>query len=517
MPRWGAAIVVVLAFYRGLTLSGCEPPTEEAAPAVPPVIAVGNLNNLYVLAPARAEGDEPGFRYAQRDAAGAWPESFRGSGYSVPVAAAAWREALVVFFPSGRWSRFGSVSPAVEESPAPAWKPAAACEDGLAVDVFGWSEAGDPIYIRLGEGEPRWQRMDAAIEAGKALDPAAVRHKGRLYLVWREQQPALAGAGAESRVHFAYRENETWQTAPSRLRVGSVPLVAAAGDDLVCLYRKPAGPSASPGGAAGPWTLATYATADEDWHEVGPLGGTIPDGALALARQGERLYVVAAADGGARIAALDVAACRAGEFVPVPLSPAADESEGDARLYAFLVMVALFVGMVLLMAKRLRAERQGVAAAPAADRAAASIAQRAAAVLVDYVLLGIFLTPVILYVGPDLPERLLRGETLPMDKVLLLELARIGLAVVYFTLAEGATGRTVGKALLGIEVRGVGGERATWKQALARNALRVVDEMPALYLVGLALVLIGPRPQRLGDRLARTLVVRSSKQGSAVG
>ncbi|MGB2614214.1 MAG: RDD family protein, partial [Phycisphaerae bacterium] len=137
--------------------------------------------------------------------------------------------------------------------------------------------------------------------------------------------------------------------------------------------------------------------------------------------------------------------------------------------------------------------------------------------LVDYVLLGIFLTPVILYVGPDLPERLLRGETLPMDKVLLLELARIGLAVVYFTLAEGATGRTVGKALLGIEVRGVGGERATWKQALARNALRVVDEMPALYLVGLALVLIGPRPQRLGDRLARTLVVRSSKQGSAVG
>ncbi len=511
MPRWGAVFVAALALYGGLTLPGCVPPTEEPATPVPPVLAVGNLNNLYVLAPTSAEGGEPGFRYAQRDAAGAWPESFRGSGYGVPAAAAAWRESLLVFFPSGRWSRFGPAAPVVEESPAPAWKPAAACEDGLAADVFGWSEAGDPIYIRLGEGEPRWQRMDVAIEAGKALDPAAVRYKGRLYLVWREEQPALAGAGAESRVHFAYRENEIWQTAPSRLRVGSAPLVAAAGDDLVCLYRKPAD------GAAGPWTLATYATADEDWHEVGALAGPIPDGSLALARQGERLYVVVAATGGPQIAALDVAACRAGEFAAVPPSPAADESDLDARLYTFLVMVALFVGMMLLMAKRLRAERQGVAAAPAADRAAASVPQRAAAVLVDYMLLGIFLTPVILYMAPDLPERLLRGETLPMDKVLLLELARIGLAIVYFTLAEGATGRTVGKALLGIEVRGVGGRRATWKQVLVRNALRVVDEMPAFYLVGLALILLGPRPQRLGDRLARTLVVRSSKQDSAVG
>jgi uncharacterized RDD family membrane protein YckC len=48
---------------------------------------------------------------------------------------------------------------------------------------------------------------------------------------------------------------------------------------------------------------------------------------------------------------------------------------------------------------------------------------------------------------------------------------------------------------------------------LLRNASRIVDEFPGpLYLVGLVSIFIGPLPQRLGDRVAGTLVVR---RGSA--
>jgi uncharacterized RDD family membrane protein YckC len=43
---------------------------------------------------------------------------------------------------------------------------------------------------------------------------------------------------------------------------------------------------------------------------------------------------------------------------------------------------------------------------------------------------------------------------------------------------------------------------------LVRNVARLVDEMPFFYLLGLVSILIGPRGQRVGDRFARTLVVR---------
>ena len=513
MSGWGSTLMVLLAFFWVLTLPGCAPPTQEAAaPAVSPVLSVGNQNNLYVVVPARLADGEQGFRYAQRDAAGAWPESFRGSGYGVPAAVAAWREALLVFFPSGRWGRFGPSATVVEveESPAPAWKPVAACEDALAADAFGWNEAGEPIHVRLGDGEPQWQRVDAVIEPDKALDLSAVRYRGRLYLVWREQVPRLPGAETEHRVRFVYHEGKAWKSALSRLRVGSAPLVAAAGEDLVCLYRRPAADG------LGPWTLATYATADEDWHEVGPLTGTIPDGVPALARQGDRLIVVVAAKDGPQMAALDVAACGLGPLAPVPINPPPEEAAGATSLYTLLLTVALFGAAMLLIARRPRTQPKVGAEAPPGAPPVAFLARRAVAGVVDQFLIVALLALLILAAWPDMAGRLMRNEVVPLTDLLLLVVLRLGLTIAYFTIAEGATGRSIGKALLGLEVCGVDGRRATWKQAFLRNVLRIVDEMPmALYLVGLAFILLGPRLQRLGDRLARTLVVRSAGGNSS--
>ena len=77
----------------------------------------------------------------------------------------------------------------------------------------------------------------------------------------------------------------------------------------------------------------------------------------------------------------------------------------------------------------------------------------------------------------------------------------------YFIVCEAAFGRTLGKRLLRLRVVNENGGGARLGQIVVRNLLRLVDELPALYVVGLVSIHVGPRHQRLGDRLARTLVV----------
>ena len=82
-----------------------------------------------------------------------------------------------------------------------------------------------------------------------------------------------------------------------------------------------------------------------------------------------------------------------------------------------------------------------------------------------------------------------------------------GALFLYFIVCEMAFGRTLGKRLMGLTVVHENGGRASLGQLFIRNLLRPIDLMPGAYILGMALVLMGPRPQRLGDRLARTLVV----------
>ena len=495
-------MAVVLA--AALVAAGCEYPAPPQAAPASRLAAAGNANNLYVVAAAEV-GGRPGFRYAQRDPAGAWPASLSGEGHGTPAALAAWREQLLVFFPTGRYGLFGPSEPIIHPSPLPAWTPVAACEDGLAADAFGWDKAGDPIHARFENGEWQGRRMQVVIETAKVRDPCAVRFQDRLYLVWREEVPTFSGPSADQRVAFVYKKLDRWHRVLSRLQVASAPLVAAAGDDFVCLYRKPAGAN------EGPWTLATYATADEDFHEAGELAGPIPAGPLAIARQGAQLYVLATPADGPKIATLDVRAVKVGDFLPVPMGEPSGKPAGNERAISLAVMAAMFAGVVLLLVWRSRMERERRTVAGTAEAAppiGASLVRRGAALAIDYLLVALLLAPFILAVGPDLPERFMRGEPVPWQKMVILELARLGLVVLYFTVAEGATGRTLGKAILGIEVRGENGGAITWKQSVVRNVTRLVDEMPAFYLLGLASILIGPRRQRVGDRFARTLVVR---------
>ena len=77
----------------------------------------------------------------------------------------------------------------------------------------------------------------------------------------------------------------------------------------------------------------------------------------------------------------------------------------------------------------------------------------------------------------------------------------------YFVLQEGLLGATIGKQLVGLRVVGREGRRITFGQAFVRNLLRPIDALPGFYLVGGLMTLNSPLRQRLGDRVAGTIVV----------
>ena len=79
----------------------------------------------------------------------------------------------------------------------------------------------------------------------------------------------------------------------------------------------------------------------------------------------------------------------------------------------------------------------------------------------------------------------------------------------YFALFEILwRGQTPGKRALGLRVISVSGRPITPMQAILRNLLRIVDQLPALYAIGIISVLVSARNQRLGDIAAGTVVVR---------
>lgn len=77
----------------------------------------------------------------------------------------------------------------------------------------------------------------------------------------------------------------------------------------------------------------------------------------------------------------------------------------------------------------------------------------------------------------------------------------------YYIVFEAASGRTIGKRLVGLRVVDKDGDSISWGQALGRNLLRVVDAF-LFYFVAAIFVWSSSRRQRLGDRAANTFVIR---------
>jgi uncharacterized RDD family membrane protein YckC len=79
----------------------------------------------------------------------------------------------------------------------------------------------------------------------------------------------------------------------------------------------------------------------------------------------------------------------------------------------------------------------------------------------------------------------------------------------YFTLFEAFwNGRTPGKRVARIRVIQRSGRAIGLFESLARNLVRVVDQFPFIYAVGVITMFVTKQHQRLGDLAAGTLVVR---------
>ncbi|WP_254522277.1 RDD family protein [Natrinema caseinilyticum] len=83
------------------------------------------------------------------------------------------------------------------------------------------------------------------------------------------------------------------------------------------------------------------------------------------------------------------------------------------------------------------------------------------------------------------------------------------LALGYHTVFEWRFGKTIGKALVNIRVTSEDGSSLTFTSSLIRNAMRFVDWLPALYLIGIVGIAVSGQRKRLGDRVAGTAVVGS--------
>lgn len=87
----------------------------------------------------------------------------------------------------------------------------------------------------------------------------------------------------------------------------------------------------------------------------------------------------------------------------------------------------------------------------------------------------------------------------------------------YFTLFEGLReGQTPGKRWLGIRVIRDTGHAIAFREAAARNLLRLIDFLPPPYLLGALFVAIHPKGKRIGDLVAGTVVVRDRPIGAPV-
>ena len=138
------------------------------------------------------------------------------------------------------------------------------------------------------------------------------------------------------------------------------------------------------------------------------------------------------------------------------------------------------------------------------------IGRRVLATIVDFILLGIVAS--VLTAPGWLIDGQGSGQFVQGLSDVLVSVGGLTALIVtfaYFTIMEGNYGQTLGKMVLGIKVvRESDGQLPGTKAAVLRTLLRIVDSI-GYYLVAFVVALVSGKNQRLGDMVAKTLVVRA--------
>jgi len=144
--------------------------------------------------------------------------------------------------------------------------------------------------------------------------------------------------------------------------------------------------------------------------------------------------------------------------------------------------------------------------------AVAGIGSRFLALAIDTLLqlgIGLFLLIVLAVLGWTGTQLGLRAHGLWLAA--LLGVITFLLMFGYFAIFEIFwNGQTPGKRMIGIRVVKDSGRPLTPAETIGRNLLRIVDQLPAFYAVGVLVALMNAQNKRLGDFIAGSLVVRES-------
>jgi len=111
----------------------------------------------------------------------------------------------------------------------------------------------------------------------------------------------------------------------------------------------------------------------------------------------------------------------------------------------------------------------------------------------------------------DAPNDLLRD--MPKWTIAVMILVLFAIFAAYFIFFEWLwNGQTPGKRLMKLRVIRDDGRPVTLWEAIARNLLRICDAVPGfvlpVYSIGLIVIFLSPRDQRVGDLFAGTVVIR---------
>ncbi len=169
---------------------------------------------------------------------------------------------------------------------------------------------------------------------------------------------------------------------------------------------------------------------------------------------------------------------------------------------------------MLLPAGKLRCPAKGKlvisdAASSKSDLNYQVVGQRILAAIIDLTVIGVLFSVLSALFGGDGDSDFqisLSGEPF---------LFGIAVTFAYYWLLEGKTGATLGKRALGLVVVKANGSECDLSTAAIRTVLRVVDVLPLLYLLGLIVVAVTSKNQRVGDLAAGTLVVSKLPAASA--
>ncbi|WP_440896445.1 RDD family protein [Amphibacillus sp. Q70] len=146
----------------------------------------------------------------------------------------------------------------------------------------------------------------------------------------------------------------------------------------------------------------------------------------------------------------------------------------------------------------------------------AGLGSRAPAFIIDQCVIGLLYLIIFLGLFFSFESSLFN---LVLDQAFLWLIAGVILLVFaiewsYFILCEFFwKGKTIGKRILGIRVIQDNGHRITLLSSMIRNLLRIIDELPVSYLLGIILILVHSKHKRLGDLVAGTIVVHDQGLG----